>query len=313
MKRCFECLKIVLIFYSIPQYWKNSWPNLINRLLWILGTIWLIISLIHFFINPSPIPQSSDIFWQVLFGSTVAAIITTVPPLCFSEKIEDKDVAIKILIGDVFNQKGDIVLSTNSTFDTTFDNEFISPKSLQGQLSKREYDKIEHLDQEIDEQLIVIDPILIHKRTKSKQNQYEIGTIIKLNHRSGFRSYWVAMADVNEHGKPCGKFENLQICLESLWRFMGEKGHMNRLILPILGSGRTGINESRFTILKEIIFSFVAFAKEQKITEELTICIHPSDIKQENIDIYDLKKYLNFQCRYRYESKNGNITSLELS
>ena len=314
MRRLFECICIIFNFYFIPRHWKESWIKIINKDLWLLGSIWLIISLIHFFFKESnPIPHTPNAFWIIFLISSLLAIISTIPPLNVVDKIHEKDIAIRILIGDIFNQNGDIVVSTNSTFDTTFKNDFISPHSIQGQLTKREYDKVEYLDQEISAQLNGIKPVKNHSRSGSKVSQYEIGTIIKLNHRSKFRSYWVAMADVNEFGKPNGKFENLQICLESLWRFIGEKGHMTRLIVPVLGSGKTGINENRFTILKEIIFSFVAYSKEQKITEELVICIHPSDIKSEKVDIYELEKYLNYQCKYRYESKNGKITSKEMS
>lgn len=314
MRRLFECFCIIVHFYFIPRHWKESWSKVINKDLWLLGTIWLIISIIQFFFqNSNPIPQTPSVFWIVFVISSLLAILSTIPPLNFVDRIQGKDITIRILIGDIFNQNGDIVVNTNSTFDTTFKNDFISPHSIQGQLTEREYDKVEYLDQEIATQLKTIKPVKKHTRSGSKQNKYEIGTIIKLKHSSGFRSYWVAMADVNEYGKPNGKFENLQICLESLWHYIGEKGHMTRLIIPVLGSGKTGINESRFTILKEIIFSFVAYAKEQKITEELVICIHPSDLKSEKLDIYELKKYLNYQCKYRYESKKSKITSKAIS
>lgn len=314
MKRILECIPIIIKFYFNPRHWQESWSKVINKNLWLLGVIWLLISLVHFFFKQSsPISQTPNVFWIVFIFSFIVAVLSTIPPLNLVDHVKGKDITIRIIVGDIFNQNGDKIINTNSTFDTTLKNDFISTKSIQGQLAKREYDQIEHLDQEIDKQLSEIVPIREHSRSASKNNQYEIGTIIKLKHRSKFKSYWIAMADVNEYGKPNGEFENLQICLESLWRFIGEKGHMNRLVVPILGSGRTGINESRFTILKEMIFSFVAYSKEQKITEELVICIFPSDLKDGKLDIYEIKKYLNYQCQYRYEQHNGIITSKEIS
>lgn len=314
MRRSFEWISIVFRFYFLPRHWKESWVQIINKDLWLLGAIWLLISLVDFFYNQSsPIPRTPNVFWFVFLISSLASIFSTLPPLNVVEKIHGKDILIRILIGDIFNQEGDVVIPSNSTFDTTFENDFINPNSIQGQLYKREYDKIEHLDQEIDDQLQGVIPKQQHNRQCSKNNQYEIGTIIKLTHRSGFKTYWMALADVNKHGKPDGKFDNLQICLESLWRYIGEKGHMSRLIMPVLGSGRTGINENRITILKEIIFSFVAMAKERKITEELVICIYPSDVRNEKLDIYELMNYLKYQCKYRYESSNSKTTSKEMS
>ncbi len=313
MRRFFELIVIILRFYLLPRHWKESWIKIINKALWILGAIWLLISLVEFFYGQaSPIPHTSSFFWFVFLATTVVSIISTLPPLSVVERVQGKDISIRLIIGNIFNQGGDVVISSNSTFDTTFENDFISPNSIQGQLYKREYDKFEHIDREIEEKLEAVTPVQKHNRKSSKNEQYEIGTIIKLTHRSGFKTYWMALADVNEHGKPDGKFENLQICLESLWRYIGEKGHMDRLIMPVLGSGRTGINVNRITILKEIIFSFVAMTKERKITEELVICIHPSDISNDNLDIYELIDYLKCQCKYRYEFINGT-TSKEIS
>ena len=314
MKRFLENICIILQFYFLPRYWQESWVKIVNQALFLLGAIWLLISLIQFFFPlQNLIPQASSAFWFVFTGSLVVAIFSTIPPINFLETIRGKDISIRIVVGNIFNQPGDIVVPSNSTFDTILQDEFISPNSIQGQLAEREYDKIEYLDQEIENQLQNITPIKTLNRPASKKKQYEIGTIIKLSHRSKFKSYWMALANVNEHGKPDGKFENLQICLETLWRYIGEKGHMTRLIMPVLGSGKTGINENRFTILKEIIFSFVAMSKELKITEELVICVHPSDITNERINMYELRKYLNFQCQYRYESNNNKTRSKELS
>lgn len=314
MRRFFELIVIIFRFYLLPRHWKESWVKITNKALWLLGAIWLLISIVEFFYTQaSPIPHTPSFFWFVFLATTLFSIVSTLPPLNVVEKVRGKDILIRLVIGNIFNQDGDVVISSNSTFDTTFENDFISPDSIQGQLYKREYDKLEHLDQEIEEKLQGVTPIQKHNRQCSKSNQYEIGTIIKLTHRSGFKTYWMALADVNEHGKPDGKFENLQICLESLWRYIGEKGHMSRLIMPVSGSGRTGINENRITILKEIIFSFVAMTKERKITEELVICIHPSDIRNDKLNIYELMDYLKCQCKCRYEFSNSTTTSKEIS
>ncbi len=312
MRRFFELIVIILRFYLLPHHWKESWVKITNKALWLLGVFWLLISLLEFFYGQtSQIPNTPNFFWLVFLAISVVSIISTLPPLSVIETVRGKDISIRLVIGNIFNQGGDVVISSNSTFDTTFTNGFVSPNSVQGQLYKREYDKLEYLDRDIEEKLQDVTPIQKHDRKLSKNDQYEIGTIIKLTHRSGFKTYWMALADSNEYGKPDGKFENLQICLESLWRYIGEKGHMDRLIMPVLGSGRTGINVNRITILKEIIFSFVAMTKERKITEELVICIHPSDINN-NLDIYELIDYLKCQCKYRYEFTNGT-TSKEIS
>ena len=310
MNRAIESIIIIFRFYFTSQFWKKSWKKILSKVFSILGAVWLIISLIDFFLHTAnPVPKTPQIFFLILIFSGLISIITTIPPLKITNLIKGKDISITVIIGDMFNQTGDLVIPTNSTFDTIFDNDFISPKSIQGQFTLREFNKVEHLDNEINNALKNYPVVCNLDRHDSKSDRYEIGTIIKLSHQKGFYSYWIAIADVNEYGKPDGKFENLQICLEKLWNFVASKGHMTPLVLPILGSGRTGINESRSAIIKEIIFSFVAFANEQKITEELIICIHHSDITKSELDIYELETYLEYQCRYRYQELSNKSSS----
>jgi len=137
--------------------------------------------------------------------SVLISIIINLQKLTFHYFIKDKDIKIKLVIGDLFKQNGDIVIATNSTFDTTMNNDFISKNSIQGRLALRYYNKIEHLDGEIAQVLKGITPKDTLTREKSKCKRYEIGTIIKLNHKN-FKSYWVALSDVNEFGKPSSNF-----------------------------------------------------------------------------------------------------------
>ncbi len=313
MKRGFECIAIACRFYFMREHWKQCWSRFLLKAIWILGVIWLLIEFTHFFFGESSLfPRQPIVFWLSLCVSLVASLLFTVPLLSTEKRIQNRDVVIKLVLGSVFNQDGDIIVATNTTFDTTEEGDFISPKSIQGHLGHREYDDLSHLNHEIDEQLANQTPRETLDRTRSKAKRYDIGSVIKLTHRSGFKSYWVALADVNENGKPQGTFANLQLSLESLWRYVSEKGHMTRLIMPIIGSGNTGINESRLAILKEIIFSFVAFAAERKITEELVICIHPSDVSHDKLSMHELAKYLEYQCVYRYETRRAAGTSSEI-
>lgn len=310
MRRVLECIRIVGRFYFSRAHWKANWVRFLLRFVWLIGLFWLAIEFTHFFFgDDSPIPRSTAMFWICVIASLATSFLSTLPLLSAESRIDNRDIAIRLVLGSVFNQDGDIALATNTTFDTTMEGDFISPGSIQGQLAKKEYDDVSHLDADLAAQLSRETPITTLKRDKSKQERYSIGTVIKLSHRSGFKSYWVALADVNESGKPHGTFPDLQMCLENLWQFVADKGHMTRLVIPLLGSGKTGIKEPRLTILKEILFSFVAYAKERKITEELVICIHPKDVSRGKLEMTELTKYLDYLCHYRYEAGNVNSTS----
>lgn len=291
-------IKIRLLFTS--EYWKVNYKKLLTSFFSIVGGVWLFIELINYFFNKM-VAKDIKQFWILIGLSIILSIIFNLEKLTFYYFIKDKDVKIKLVIGDLFKQRGDIVIATNTTFDTTMENDFISKNSIQGKLSLKHYSKLEHLDSEITNALRDITPVDILARKNSKCLRYAIGTTIKLTHKS-FKSYWVALSDINEFGKPISNFSNLQVSLESLWSFMSVNGHMERLVLPILGSGKSAINASREKILKEIIYSFVVFSREKKITEELVICISPTDYANKKISLDEISKFLEYNCLFKHES-----------
>jgi len=299
-------IKIRFIFSSL--YWKMNYQKIASSFFTLLGTYWLIIELLDYFFGNEALDKYKN-FWIVIVASVAVSVLMNLQKLTYSYFIKDKDIKIKLVIGDIFKQHGDIVIATNTTFDTTMENDFISKHSIQGKLFLKYYSKIEHLDKDIECALKEVEPVEILDRKHSKCKRYEIGTTIKLKHND-FKSYWLALSDVNEFGKPFSSFSGLQSSLESLWSFMSTNGHMDRLVLPILGSGRSSLNESREKILKEIIYSFVSFSRERKITEELVICISPNDYVNKKIDLCEIDKFLEYHCLFKHESSHSPSSSV---
>lgn len=290
------------------KYWKVHIVNILSTFFAILGCIYLVIEIVNDFF-PGTLTLDGVLFWNVLAITLVLSVGINLQKIEFDFVIKDKDIKIKLVIGDIFKQKGDIVIATNSTFDTTFKGDFISNKSIQGQLATKFYDKLDYLDSDIDKALEGYEVKEVLCRTKSKNNRYEIGTTIKLFHNN-FKTYWVALADVNEYGKPSSNFHNVQVGLESLWNYLSLNGHMDRLVMPIIGSGRSAVNESREKILKEIIYSFVTYSNEKKLTEELVICIYYRDFIDKKIDLDMIAKFLEYNCEFRYENTSSYSDSI---
>ena len=100
----------------------------------------------------------------------------------------------------------------------------------------------------------------------------------------------------------------VQLALEGIWSQIENKGHIENLAIPLIGTGRAGIKDaSRKRVVEEIIFSFVASAKERKITENLKICIHPLDLAHADLELEHLKEYMHYMCEYRYADEKGPI------
>lgn len=294
-----------MLKYRICESIKN-WKQLINKYFIILGVVTLIYNVIIMFFSSSISTFDFGLSSLILFLVVVLlfALLLNMPKTKYVYFLKNRDIKITLVIGDMFSQSGAKVIPTNTTFDTTFEKEFISAKSVQGQLQDKYFkNNINVLDEFLKAGLKSNPVVEKLNDRKTKRNRYEVGTVVKIKIPNEDRWYFLAIADVNEYGKPAATYHNILNSLQSLWYFLFENGHMENLIIPIIGTGRTGIAEAtRIRVLKEIVISFVAISTEKKITDNLIICIHPNDFINNDINLSELTEYLNYVCKYKYDS-----------
>ena len=239
-------------------------------------------------------------------GLAILCVVLNWKPLYFTCFLENADTKVTLLVGDILRQKGAFVIPTNTTFDTLMDDEFISVHSVQGQYQEKYYcHNTSALNREIAQALDNVPFIMVEDGRATNTKRYEIGTTCKIS--TGLQhAYFLAVADINKHGKPENvTFENITTALVSFWQKLNEIGHLENIVIPIIGTGRAGIkNASRDKIIREIIFSFVVAAREMKVTENLVICVHPKDFAQKNLHWDELCEYLRYTCKYQYEENN---------
>ena len=143
----------------------------------------------------------SKYFSVILIGSVIYAFISTKKNLNYTAIIKDTGIKISLSIGNLFWAKtNSFVISTNTTFDTKMDDEFISRNSVQGQFQLRYFrNNLQSLDKMLTEGLKEELPTYLN-RNMSKCKQYPIGTVSKINYKKK-HYYFSAIADVNEEGK----------------------------------------------------------------------------------------------------------------
>jgi hypothetical protein len=212
-------------------------------------------------------------------------------------------------VGNVLRSKANgIVIPTNTTFDTTMENDFISEESVQGQFQQKYFkNNLSALDALIELGLNCSQYVSL-ERSGTKTKQYPVGTVSKVS-CADKHFYFAAIVNVNEHGKPVDpKFQNIQDTLVGLWDCLSDRGHMEELAIPILGTGKAGIpNISREKVIKEIIFTIVATSREKSVATCFNIVIHPADLKNNKIDLQKLADYLYYMCEYRYEKSDDRV------
>src|SRR5262249_45212037 len=191
-------------------------------------------------------PRDQHSMWilaAILAGSALHVLYTVRPMRKVQYKLPKKDLCIVVQIGDILSCRGQVVISTNTTFDTDMSSGLIAPDSLQGQFALRYFNgNTEELDRLVSRSLG--DPPHEKPISPGKRRRYPIGTVAKvMAHGQNF--YLLAMAELNEHGTAKSSGEDVERALDGLWDFIATKGELGEIVVPLIGTGRGRVELSR--------------------------------------------------------------------
>jgi hypothetical protein len=303
-------------FAFTKRYWEFyktsiiSWRFAIDVCKW-LGVFWLVIEPLSYF-SPKFETLVKPLGLYIFGASFLFTIIQNRPRLKFKYFIEDKDVYVNIVIGDLLkNKKKDIIIPTNVHFVTELSDNLISEKSVQGQFIRMYYNSHNHLDADIESSLTTTNYTEEHPLYLGKGKKYDLGAVarvaIKKDNKKLFWTYLFALAKLNEQGVCQSNIGEFQQTLPSLWSYIQTKGELSDLSLPILGSGFCRIDSSREDLFKEILLSFLAATRSSKFCKSLTFVIYYKDVAEMNIDIESIKEFTRFQTsNFSRESNRNN-------
>ena len=262
------------------------------------GVLWLIVEIAVFFFQSTAIPQwLRDHWWLFAVVGVAAAVIKCRPKMAVAQKLNGRDVTVEIAIGDVFSFGGALIVGSNTTFDTKISATLIAENSVQGTFTRRYFADEAKLDIEIAAGLDAGQAQQLPGKRQGKSERYPIGTVVRLNPK-GRTAYFVAIADINEHGVAEGSFERLQASLAELWVYVGSRGLKERLVMPVLGTGFSRLPQTREQVVREIVKSFVAACSERVFADRLTIVLLPKDVAEHKISFDELSAFLGHVCLY---------------
>lgn len=215
----------------------------------------------------------------------------------------DNDQQIEVKINNLFSIKASsYVIPTNSFFRTIMDDEYVSPRSVQGAFQLKYFRKDKNfntLDQKIAESLNKqglegIDDEDIHGPVK----KYPLGTVAKVDHKNK-HFYFVAINDVNKYGKPENQtYGNIDIALTGLVEAINKMGHCDDFAMPLLGTGRAAIKDASIDkVVMDIVDKFSD--SHDKIARKLIICIRPGDYLDGLVNLKRIGKYIDYKCEFK--------------
>ena len=276
-----------------------------KTLLAVIGALWLFVEVINFFFSIAGTWCKTH--W-IYFAVAVPVVTLALqrPLISISHRLTGRDVLIEARIGDILGMPGDLIVTTNTTFDT--DPTIIAQTSIQGQFTKKFYGgNHQHLDADIINALTGKAYDTLAGNRKGKGNRYPIGTVAKVSQNQR-TFYLLASVHMNEHGN-CdpATFEQVKVSLANLWAEIGCRGERGHLVMGIIGTGRGRLNVCRMDVAREIVKSYIAACSECTFSDGLTLMIYPSDYRKNNMNLRALGEFVRHECLYAdLDGANGN-------
>ena len=275
------------------SFWRYALfsAEALGKLLAVVGALYLFLELLDTFKIYTKDHYSQWALVPMLVFAVVYVVFTRRPAQRVSYSFGKKDLRLEVKIGDLLKQTGDLVISTNTTFDTDIANSIIDAKSLQGQATMEFF---QGSTAELDRQLALgLKDVPHENRTDKSGNtrEYPMGTVVKVT-THGKTLYFLAMARLNSQGNASSSLRDIDESLEKLWEFIAANGELRELSIPLLGTARGRIQIPRKKMAERIAQSFSDASRERIFSNKLTIMVFPADAENFNVNLFEVRDLL---------------------
>ena len=289
--------KIKRLGYHIWLFWERlDLKNFGKSILSVFGATWLLIEILDFFGQATWSDNIKSIWWIILLFALFIIIYRNWPKSLYSFKVHNRDVSLSIKIGDIFKVQGALIIPINNRLDC--DNNGIVEKSssILKHFINNIYQKTSaHLNTDICQRLEDQDEWYEKFLLTKNPDEYKLGTVVPI-FRDEKQYYLLCSSTLNEQGRSKTTEDDLRISLNELWAFLTHSGSKDNLVIPIVGTGRGRIPLKREEVIKEVVLSFLVSLSQDSYCEQLTIVIHPNDLKKYNMDLDELLDFIRLHC-----------------
>jgi len=267
------------------------------------GILWLLVESTAFF-SQAFADAIRPYWWVFPVLAIPIGLYRGRPRLAVTARVAGTDSHVEIRVGDVFSHGGAVIIGSNTTFDTSMEDDVISPRSVQGQFTREHGPSVEELDRALDAALqgVVSTERTTADKPYGKREEYPFGTVACVE-CGGRRAYFLAIARLNEHKTALGSLQDVLDSLPRLWEFLRTRGDLEPVCCPILGSGYSRVNATREALIREIVRSYVAAATFGPFCERLVIAISRLDLQKGEIDLGGLGRFIEHECLYAVAPK----------
>ena len=275
-------------YWRYALFSRNAWRKIFS----IVGALYLFIELLDTFKIYEKSKYNRYELPFVVLVAIVWAVVTRRPVGRVRYKIPKKDLSFEVRVGDIFDANGEIVVSSNTTFDTDMSGGLIAHNSMQGQFALRFFKgNTLEIDRQIEESLKGQSSSVVEDKP-GKHKKYPVGTVARV-FANGQNFYFVAMSDINEYGTAQSSVAYIDIALEKLWTYMAERGELGDVVVPLMGTGRGRVELPRKKMVERIAQSFANASRDKRFSNKLVIVVYPGDVERFGINLFEVRDYLS--------------------
>lgn len=276
--------------YSFWRYALFSGEALAALLAWV-GGIYLFMEILDFLSIYTRDRYSRFAIIPILVVAALIVIFTRRPVSRVSYRVPGRDYRFEVKIADLFAEPCDLVISSNTTFDTDIASGLIAADSLQGQLTLRVFEgNTAEIDRQIEEGLRGLKS-RPRNDAPGRKKEYPIGTVVPVR-IPGRTFYFVAMSRLNSHGTASSTLRGIEESLDKLWAFVAEQGELRDLAIPLMGTGRGRLDLPRKKMVEKIAQSFADASRERVFSNRLLVVVRPQDAENFGVNLFEVRDYL---------------------
>jgi hypothetical protein len=219
--------------------------------------------------------------------SILVGLCRVYQPRKVSIKINTSDTTLNIYYGDVFKPKGYTAIAVNEYFDSELGDP-VSEKSLHGMVIKHYFGgHPEGFNNAVSNDLQACSFEEV-ERIRGNRKKYPIGTTAKITaNEKNFLLFALCHTNV-ETFKASSDLATMVLALNGLFKKARNCTGGESLILPLVGSGLSGVGLPATQLLQLSVLAIIDETKKQQICKQIDLVIHES--RFDEIDLETIKK-----------------------
>jgi hypothetical protein len=249
------------------------------------SAIWTIIDSTLYFFSETDL-HGWRCYLALLLISIAIACVRAYPRRSVDFKVGHSNTKISVFFGDIFKQDGHLAIPVNEYFDSQLGLP-VSPNSLHGMVINRFFGG----HSAAFDQLISADlsgaPYQLIQRTGGKTNKFPIGTTASIRANSHrFLLFALCKTDIATF-KASASLPDLVEALEGLCAKARNILNGEKLVVPLIGSGLSGIGLPANQLLQIILLVLVNETKRNQFAIKIDIVIHPDRFDEIDLDLIE--------------------------